>query len=581
MKKIVLYIAAFIVLNLDANMVQACTNLMVTGGASADGSTMITYAADSHRRYGYLFHYPAMVYPEGAMVDLYHYEHGAYLGQIPQVRQTYGVIGMSNEYGVSIGETTFGGLKELQKQEGGLLDYGSLMKLALQRAKTAREAIKVIDELVQKYGYMTSGESFSISDPNEVWIMELIGKGNHEKGAVWVARRVPEGYVCGHANQARITTFPFQKKNKWDNPKQNCFHSPDVISFARKIEAYSGSDEDFSFSDVYAPLDFGGVRFCDARVWTFFRRVSKAVRDNEAYTEYAMGTILYDETFPDGRANPNKFPTNRLPLWVKPDEKVSLADVKEAMRDYFQDTPMDMTQDPGAGPFELPYRWRPLTYKVDGQAYCNERAIATQQTGYSFVTQSRPDMPRQMGTIFWFGVDDTRGTVYTPMYCGITDIPVSFKKSTGSFIEWSDKSAFWVFNLVNNWSYTRYNLIHPEVRAYQQAYEERFRQETAELEKELMPVFELNPQVGIQKLTEYSVQAGDELTAQWHVFFHYLFMKYVDGNMKKTKDMQILDNGNGQGIPFDPEFPGYGEEWYKKLVKETGDKFKMKASPKH
>jgi len=575
MKLKIFFLSLVFFLSMSYDALYACTNLMVTNGASTDGSNMITYAADSHRRYGYLFHYPAMVYPEGAMTDIYHYEHGKYLGQIPQVRQTYSVIGMSNEYGVAIGETTFGGLKELYEQKDAILDYGSLMKLALQRSKTAREAIKVINDLVQEYGYLTSGESFSISDPNEVWIMEMIGKGEHEKGAVWVARRVPDGYVSGHANQARITTFDYQKRNKWDNPKQNTFNSPDVISFAKKIGVYEGKDEDFSFSDVYAPLDFGGVRFCDARVWSFFRRVSSEIRNNERFTEYATGKILFEDEFPDGRANPHKFPTNRLPLWVKPDEKVSLADVKEAMRDYFQGTALDMTQDIGAGPFDLPYRWRPLTFEVDDERYCNERAIATQQTGYSFVAQSRPNMPRQMGSIFWFGVDDTRGTVYTPMYCGITDIPESFKQSSGSFIEWSDKSAFWAFNLVNNWSYTRYNLIYPEVKAYQQAFEENFRKETADLENELMPVFELNPQVGIQKLTEYSVNAGDDLVEDWKVFFQYLFMKYMDGNMKKTEDMKILDNGNGQGIPFDPEFPGYGEEWYQKLIKETGDKFKI------
>lgn len=555
--------------------VHACTNLIVTSGASTDGSTMITYAADSHRRYGYLFHYPAMKYPAGTMVDLYNYENGAFLGQIPQVSQTFNVVGMTNEYGVSIGETTFGGLKKLKKQKNGLLDYGSLMKLALQRSKNAREAIRVIDRLVQEYGYISVGESFSIADANEVWIMEIIGKGEYEKGAVWVARRIPDGYVCGHANQARITTFPFAKKNKWNNAKQDCFNSPDVISFARKIGAYSGKDKDFNFSGVYAPVDFGGARFCDSRVWSFFRRVSQKVRANDEYTNYVMGKVIKDEKFIDGRENSNKFATNRLPLWVKPDKKVSLADVKEAMRDYFQGTPLDMTKDPGAGPFKLPYRWRPLTYEVDGVKYCHERAIATQQTGYSFVAQSRPDMPQGMTSIFWFGVDDTRGTVYTPMYCGITDIPKSFKKSTGSFIEWSDNSAFWVFNLVNNWSYTRYNLIYPEISAYQQKFEQRFRKETAELDKKLLPVFNKNPNEAIAKLTEYSIKTGDELTTKWNVFFKYLFMKYMDGNIKKTENMKILDNGNGAGIPFDPSHEGYSEEWYRNLINSTGDKFKI------
>lgn len=580
MKLKIFFLSIVFFLSMSYDALYACTNLMVTNGASTDGSNMITYAADSHRRYGYLFHFPAQVYPEGAMTDIYHYEHGKYLGKIPQVRQTYSVVGFTNEYGVSIGETTFGGLKQLYEQEDALLDYGSLMRLALQRSRTAREAIRTIDELVQKYGYLTSGESFSISDPNEVWIMEMISKGEHEKGAVWVARRVPDGYVSGHANQARITTFDYQKRNKWDNPKQNTFNSPDVISFAKKIGVYDGKDENFSFSDVYAPLSFGGVRFCDARVWTFFRRVSKDIRDSERFTEYATGKILYEDEFRDGRANPHQFPTNRLPLWVKPDEKVDVKDVMTAMRDYFQGTPLDMTQDIGAGPFDLPYRWRPLTFDVDGQTYCNERAIATQQTGYSFVTQSRPDMPREMGTIVWFGVDDTRSSVYTPIYCGITEIPEPYMKETGSFIEWDENSAFWTFNLVSNWAYTRYNLIYPEVKKYQQKFEDRFVQETQALEKELMPIFDVNPQVGIKVLTEYSVKTGENLVEKWDKFFRYLFMKYMDGNVKKSKDMQILDNGNGQGIPFDPDQPGYGDEWYKRLIEETGDKFKVIESQK-
>ncbi len=509
------------------------------------------------------------------MANIYNYETGAFLGQIPQVTQTYNVVGMTNEYGVSIGETTFGGIKLLQKQDNAILDYGSLMKLALQRAKTAREAIKIIDELSQKYGYISSGESFSIADRKEVWIMEMIGKGNYEKGTVWVARLVPDGYISGHANQARITTFPLQKSNDWNNKNQTCYHSQDVISFARKIKIYKGKDKQFSFSDVYAPVGFGGARFCDARVWSFFRRFSKEVKDNQQYTNYAMGQIEKNSRFADGSKNPNKYATNRLPLWVKPDKKITLADVQDAMRDYFQGTPLDMTQDPGAGAFKLPYRWRPLTYEVNGQKYCHERAIATQQTGYSFIAQSRQDLPRQLSAISWFGVDDTRGTVYAPMYACITEIPTAFKKSTGSLIEWSDKSAFWIFNLVNNWSYTRYNLIYPEIQKYQQEIEQNFRTQTAILEKKLSPLCKSNPEDATEIITLFSVNTGDDLIRTWNKFFQYLFMKYLDGNVKKTKDMKILDNGNKQGIPFNPDFPGYGQDWYDNLIKATGDKFKM------
>jgi dipeptidase len=314
----------------------ACTNLIVTKSASKDGSVMITYAADSHRRYGYLFYHPAADHKPGDMVDLIHYENGKWLGQIPEVAHTYNVVGLMNEHQVAIGETTFGGLDSLQNQPGALPDYGSLMKLALQRAKTAREAIQVIAELVEKYGYASSGESFSISDKNEAWIMEIIGKGKYEKGAVWVAMRIPDGYVSGHANQARITTFAFQKKNDWSNLKQEVYHSPDVISFAKAHGFYKGTDATFSFSDVYNPINFGGARFCDARVWSFFRSINSEIRNNISYTNYALGNIVYGSTFADGTANPNSFASNRLPLWIKADAPIDIQQVMAAMRNHFE-----------------------------------------------------------------------------------------------------------------------------------------------------------------------------------------------------------------------------------------------------
>lgn len=552
----------------------ACTNLIVTKGASKDGSVYITYSADSHTRYGSLFYYPAADYPAGSMLDVFHYENGKRLGQIPEVAHTYQVIGFMNEHQVAIGETTFGGLDSLQTQPGSWMDYGSLMKIALQRAKTAREAIRVIVELVDQYGYGSSGESFSISDKEEAWIMEIIGKGRYEKGAVWVALQIPDGYVSGHANQARITIFPFQKQNRWNDQKQTCFHSADVISFAKAHGFYSGNDASFSFSDVYNPVNFGGARFCDARVWSFFRKVNREIRDNPYFTEYALGQIRKQETFLDGSSNPNRFASHRLPLWVKPDEPIDLNHMMDFMRDHYEDTPMDMRYDFGAGPFELPYRWRPMEFKVDNTTYIHERAIATQQTGYTFVAQSRSFLPDPVGGIFWFGVDDADGCVFAPMYCGISNIPESYRTGNGSMIRWSETSAYWTFSLVNNWAYAKYNQIHPEIEQYQAELERRFIDETKAIDKKASQVFTNNPELAIQTITEYSVQTGNQLVSDWKQFFYYLFMKYVDGNVKKSENHQLLDNGNMKEIPPKPLHPGYGKAWERKMVENTGNRFR-------
>jgi dipeptidase len=358
------------------------------------------------------------------MLDIYEWDTGKYLGKIKQAPVTYNVVGNINEHQVAIGETTFGGREELGKQTGAIMDYGSLIYVALQRAKTAREAIRIMTELVAEYGYYSSGESFSIADPNEVWIMEMIGKGEGQKGAVWVALRIPDGYISGHANHARITTFPLKDK-------ENCLYSPDVVSFARSKGWFSGKDEEFSFSDVYAPIDFGGARFCEARVWAIFRKVNK---DMDKHLDYAMGHNL----------------TNRMPLWIKPDRKISVQDMFAFMRDYYQGTPLDMTVDVGAGPYGNPYRWRPLTFKVDGATYCNERAVVTQQTGFSFISQSRSWLPNPIGGVLWFSVDDAGSAVYSPMYCGMTEVPHAFAVGNGSMMEFSPDAAFWVFNQVSN-----------------------------------------------------------------------------------------------------------------------------------
>jgi dipeptidase len=550
----------------------ACTNLIVTKAASSDQSVMITYAADSHVRYGAIAFYPAADHQPGDLCQVYHYENGKLLGTIPEVAHTFSVIQLMNEFQVAIGETTFGGLDSLSSQPGAILDYGSLMRIGLQRSKTAREMIRVMTELVAQYGYISGGESFSVSDANEAWIMEMIGKGKYEKGAVWVARLIPDGYVCGHANQARITTFPFQKTNNWNDTKQSVYHSPDVISFAKKHEFYKGTNESFSFSDVYNPVRFGGARFCDARVWSFFRKINKEVRENQDYTNYAMGKFDHNTKFPDQTPNPNGYVSNRLPLWVKPDSPVALQQVKAAMRDHYEDTPLDMRNDPGAGPFVSPYRWRPMEFVVDSVMYLCERAIATQQTGYSFVAQSRGWLPSQIGGIFWFGVDDADGCVYAPLYCGIKRIPESYAVGNGSMISWSETSAFWTFNQLNNWAYSRYNLIHPEIENYQTQLENQFATEVQVTDQQASELFKQNPASATEYLTGYSVYTGNKLVADWKVFYQYLFMKYMDGNVKNSDGRKLLDNGNGKNIPKAPVQPGYGKNWERIMIQGTGDR---------
>ena len=368
MKKLIsilLTVVFVVIINFNNN---ACTNFLITKGASVDGSTMISYAADSHVLYGELYHWPAMDWPAGTMLDVYEWDTGKLLGQIPQVAHTYNVIGNMNEFQVAIGETTYGGLKQLSSQKGAIMDYGSLMYIALQRSKTAREAVKIIGDLMAKYGYYSVGESFSISDANEVWIMEIIGKGEGEKGAVWVARLIPDGYICAHANQARITTFPL------DDP-ENCIYASDVISFAKEKGLYEGKDKDFSFSDVYNPVDFGGARFCEIRVWAMFKDVND---DMQKHFEYAKGNITHKKVYVENTpVTKENYASNRMPLWIKPNRKISVQDMLNFMRDHLEGTELDMRKDIGAGPFEMPYRWRPLTWQAtdaDGKThhYCNE-----------------------------------------------------------------------------------------------------------------------------------------------------------------------------------------------------------------
>ena len=540
----------------------ACTNFLISKGASIDGSTMITYAADSHTLYGELYYQPAADYPAGALRDIYEWDTGKFLGRIPQLAHTFSVVGNMNEFQVAIGETTFGGREELGKQSGAIMDYGSLIYVALQRAKTAREAIEVMTDLVEKYGYASSGESFSVSDPNEVWILEMIGKGEGEKGAVWVAQRIPDGYISGHANQARITTFPM-------NDQANCMFAKDVISFAREKGWFDGKNTEFSFSDVYAPVDFSGARFSDARVFAGFNKVYSGMKQ---YEEYVLGNVKH--------GGENKFPTNRMPLWVKPDKKLNVQDVMGMMRDHYEGTALDMTKDVGAGPFKLPYRWRPLTFKVDSANYVNERAISTQQTGFSFVTQSRSWLPNPIGGILWFGVDDTYSTCYAPMYCGITEIPECFKVGNGDMLTYSETSAFWVFNLVSNFAYLRYDAMIPDVLKVQKSMEDKFVAYTPSVDMAAQSLWNSGKKAEtLQFLTDYSVNQANGMTKEWKKLSQYLIVKFIDGNIKKEKDGAF--ERTETGMPPSPDQPGYPEWWKKVIVDGTGDHLKMIGAPSH
>ena len=554
----------------SAYEVNACTNYIVTKGASADGSVMFSYAADSHLLYGELYHWPAGTWPAGTMMDVYEWDTGKWLGKIEQAPVTYNVVGNMNEHQVGIGETTYGGRSELHHQDGAIVDYGSMIYIALQRSKTAREAIKVMTGLVAQYGYYSEGESFSITDKNEAWILEMIGKGQGEKGAVWVARRIPDGYVSGHANQARITTFPLADGKKSITNKQmdklfnkdiECVYSDDVISFAKDKGYYNGKEKDFSFSDTYAPVDFGGARFCEIRVWTMFNKVADGM---DTYWDYVKGDIKHDKK--------TGYATNRMPLWVKPNHKITLHEMMNFMRDHLEGTELDMSKDIGAGPFHVPYRWRHLTWKVDGVEYCNERATATQQTGFSFIVQSRSWLPDAIGGIIWWGVDDASGTVYMPMYGSITKAPENFAVGNGSMMEWSETSGFWIFNQLENFAYTRWDAIHPEIEKVQQKMENDFIDFTPAVDKGAQELYAKNPEKAIAYLTSYSAYAGDYTFKTWKKLYQHLFMKYMDGNIKTAKPVPA-------GYKFvnpDLSQPGYGEDWYRLIIEKTGDQFKVK-----
>ena len=539
MKKVLILAAALALA--FTNVAEACTNFIITRGASTDGSNMVTYAADSHALYGSLYsHVPGKFTP---YMDIREWDSGRPLGQIAQVPTTYRTLGNSNEHSLFITETTFGGRPELEDPKGGI-DYGSLIYVTLQRAKTAREAIQIIVDLANTYGYCSSGESFSLIDKEEAWIMELIGKGPNDKGIVWVARRIPDGYVSAHANQARITTFP------WDDP-ENCLYAPDVADVARKFGWFEGENKDFSFSDAYAPADFGALRGCEARVWAFFRTVASGM---DKYEDYAMGHN----------------PKNKMPLWIKPDKKVSPKQVMDCMRDHYEGTKMDMTTDIGAGGEALPYRWRPMYWTVDGVEYCNERATATQQTGFWLVGQARPE---KVG-ILWFGTDDAATSPLTPIYVNSQEVPECLKEGNGSMLKYSDTSMFWITNRVAQFAYLRYNIIGKHVRAEVDKWENQQLEQVKEVDAALANAG--GKAKKMQKIaTEFSVGTAQQLFDKWVYLDKHLMVKYIDGNVKGEDENGFIDNGNGLDIPGKIEQPGYTEHWKRTVAKDKGEILKV------
>lgn len=575
-----LLIVFAVVFVFSGKQLSACTNYLITKGASVDGSTMISYAADSHVLYGELYHWPAAEYAEGTMMDVYEWDTGKWLGKIKQAAKTYNVVGNINENQVAIGETTYGGREELVDTTA-IVDYGSLIYITLQRATSARDAIRIYNQLTSEYGYYSSGESFSISDKDEVWIMEMIGKGPGKKGALWVARLIPDGYVSGHANQARITTFPLadgktsitnKEIDKIFTPSVVCVYASDVISFAKEHNYYKGPDKDFSFSDVYAPVNFGGARFCEIRVWAMFNKVAGGM---DASWEYVKGNITHPAAHVEGEPlTPENFASNRMPLWVKPTKKISVQDMMGFMRDHLENTELDMSQDVGAGSFGLPYRWRPLTWQVDSVTYCNERATATQQTGFSFVAQARGWLPNAIGAIIWWGVDDASGTVFMPMYASITTIPCNFKVGNGGMMEWSETSGFWIFNQMQNFTYTRYNVIHPDIMAVQQKLETEFVDFTPAVDAAAKELYASNPAMAVAYLTDYSNSVGGRVFKTWKNLYSEMFMKYMDGNIKTRREVPA---GYLYVTPNVSQ-PGYSPEEYKEIVTQTGDKLKVIGS---
>ena len=558
---------------------KACTNIIVTRGASADNSTLVSYAADSHVLYGELYFHPAAVWKAGSMLEVIDWDSYRPLGSIPQVTRTYKTVGNMNEYQLIIGETTWGGRRELHNPEG-IMDYGSLIYIALQRAKTAREAIQVIIDLTDEYGYASSGESFSIADKNEAWVMDLVGKGTGKKGLNYVAIRIPDGYICSHANQARIQTFP-------QNDPENCLFAPGMIDFAREMGWFSGKDEDFDYTAAFNPIDFGGARACDARAWSAFNILTGGEftyeKDGKMVTEPA--SAYYDYITGKNLAH-------RMPLFVKPSKKITVKDVADAMRDHFEGTPLDMTTDIGAGGNALPYRWRPMGFSKDGWDYVNERAIATQQTGFWFVGQARPDLPDVIGPIIWFGTDDAATSYLTPIYTNTEEVPECFKVGNGNMLKYSKTSSFWINNRVANDCYKAYNIMAPTVREAIDKFEnEQMFTKVAEMDAKALKAYNaILPKAekkgldgkdwfaSVKKmLTEYSVSTAQKQFWNWVELEEMITVKFIDGNVKaQDEEGNFKHSKYNDGTPSGITNPGYTDKWKEAVIKDHGDVIRVR-----
>lgn len=524
----------------------ACSNLIVGKKASVDGSVMVSYNADDYGMFGHLCHYPAGTHPKGSMRQIYDWDSGVYHGEIEEAPVTYNVIGNINEFQLSIGETTYGGREEMVDSTG-ILDYGSLIYVTLQRAKTAREAISVMTSLVEKYGYNSEGETFSICDPNEAWIMEMQGTGAGSKGVVWVAMRIPDDAICAHANQSRIGKFNMKDK-------KNVLYSKNVISYARKMGWFNGKDSDFSWKNTYAFPDFSGRRFCDARVWSFFNHYAD---DFDRYLPWALGK---DKDAED------------MPLWIVPNRKLSMADVENGMRDHYEGTALALdTTSIGGGIYEMPYRPTPLTFTVDGKQYFNERPISTQQTAFTFVSQLRSWLPREIGGVLWFGNDDANMVAYTPVYCGNTVQPACYNTKGADAVTFSSDNAFWLCNMVSNMVYPRYSQLFPELKAVRDSLETSYFANQASIEKQAVDLYQTDKAAALKLLNNYSNAKADEMLASWKRLATRIIVKYNDMAVKKEKDGKLLQSVTR---------PGYPISFGRKLVKETGDWYAVPVEKK-
>lgn len=525
---------------------EACTSFLVGKQASADGSAFITYNQDSYGMFGRLLYLPAGHHAKGTMRQIFDGDTNEHHGEIPEAAETYAVMGYINEHQVGITETTFGGRPELA-DTAGVIDYVSLMTIALQRSKTAREAIQVMTTLVQQYGYASEGESFSIADPEEVWILEMIGKGSGEKGTVWVAVRIPDDCIACHANQSRIHRFD-------RNDKENVMYAKDVVSFARKKGYFSGKDEDFSFADAYAPADFGTIRYCETRVWSFFNRW---VDGMDKYLDYADGRHI-------GTAEV-------MPLYFKPKRKLSLHDVMDSMRDHYEGTPFDVTKDVGAGPYEMPYRPTPLAWEHKGKTYFNERPISTQQTAGTFVVQIRGWLPNEVGGIIWYGNDDPNMAAYTPVYCCATKAPECYDPKDADDVTFSWNSAFWVENWVANMTYPRYSQLFPSLKEARQELEDMYAAQQPDVEREAQRLLKYDPERAKAFLTDYSAECARKMMERWKKLGEYLIVKFNDMTVKPEKDgkFELTPYGLGKTV----QRPGYNESFREVIVRETGDKY--------